>query len=134
VNQSSSTCRNDSDSLIDFDYYKDFSKLVVWPQPASGDGACFLLKRTISFAFNDGTRPGQLIRQKMYWGKRRIGGSGRLLENRRPAKIRSGFAGEKEEMVNFEKLKPCNPEYNEIRRKGGVTCVICCLRSCLSDW
>jgi hypothetical protein len=59
------TCRNGSDSLIDVDYYKDFSRLVVWPKLASGDKARFLLKRTISFACGDGIRPGQMIRQKI---------------------------------------------------------------------
>jgi hypothetical protein len=59
------TCRNDSDSLITVDYYKEFSKLVAWPQLASRDSARFALKRTLSFAYDNGIRPGQMIREKI---------------------------------------------------------------------
>jgi hypothetical protein len=59
------SCSNGSESLINVDYYKDFSKLAVWPQLASGDRARFLLKRTLSFAYDNGIRPGQRIREKV---------------------------------------------------------------------
>lgn len=59
------TCHNGSDSLIDVDYYKGLSRLAVWPQLANGDTARFCLKRTICFAYDEGVRPGQIIREKI---------------------------------------------------------------------
>jgi hypothetical protein len=59
------TCLNSGGSLISVDFYKDGSRIAVWPDLVEGDKARFLLKRNIFFAYDDTIKSGVMIKAKI---------------------------------------------------------------------
>lgn len=59
------TCRNISASLVNVDFYKNDTKVAVWPLLANGDEARFLLKRKISFSYDNDLKSGDMIRTRI---------------------------------------------------------------------
>jgi len=59
------TCRNKSDSLINVDFYKNDTKVAVWPSLANSDEAQFLLKREICFTYDNNLKNGDMIRTRI---------------------------------------------------------------------
>jgi hypothetical protein len=59
------TCRNNSESLVNVDFYKNDTRVAVWPLLANGDEARFLLKRKICFSYDNGVKSGDWIRTRI---------------------------------------------------------------------
>jgi hypothetical protein len=59
------TCRNNSESLVNVDFYKNDTRIAVWPSLANGDEARFLLKRKICFSYDNDVKNGDWIRTKI---------------------------------------------------------------------
>jgi len=59
------TCRNNSESLINVDFYKNDTRIAVWPSLANGDEARFLLKRKICFSYDNDVKSGDPIRTRI---------------------------------------------------------------------
>ena len=59
------TCRNDGESVIDVDFYKNDARVAVWPSLANGDEARFLLNRIICFSYDNDLKRDAPIRTKI---------------------------------------------------------------------
>lgn len=59
------SCRNDSESLVNVDFYKNDTRVAVWPSLANGDEARFLLKRKICFSYDNDLKSGDMIKTRI---------------------------------------------------------------------
>jgi hypothetical protein len=59
------TCLNGCGALVSIDFYKNESKLAVWPDLADGETARFLLKRNIFFACDNNMAEGARIKARI---------------------------------------------------------------------
>lgn len=59
------SCRNKSESLVNVDFYRNETRVAVWPALANGDEARFLLKRNISFSYGNDFKSGDMIRTRI---------------------------------------------------------------------